>query len=231
MFFHSVNAYDYVDSRTGHVNIHVDLCSYKGTYVPYREYNLSNIIDPAGPFQDGTLTRYELAGVDAVDSTSNPGIATVAAVIAGVPSELPRIAKSASMDPNYRYVYFTAGNGGPSPGTAVPIGRLSGRSDIKEVQAAFFGCLAKSDWKTGEHKIWQPENGESCPCEPVFIQRPGATEEDDGIVLTIVVDRVGTHSILVALDGKTFEEVARAELPHVYSLGPHGSFVEGRFGL
>jgi torulene dioxygenase len=135
------------------------------------------------------------------------------------------------MDPNYRYVYFTAGNGGPSPGTAVPIGRLSKSNAVKEVHAAFFGCLAKSDWKTGSHKIWQPENGESCPCEPVFIQRPGATEEDDGIVLTIVVDREGTHSILVALDGSTFEEVARAELPQVYSLGPHGSFVEGQFGV
>src|SRR5688572_31837869 len=45
-------------------------------------------------------------------------------------------------------------------------------------------------------------------CEPVFVQRPGATEEDDGIVLTIVINREGTHSILVALDGSTFEEVA-----------------------
>ena len=62
------------------------------------------------------------------------------------------------------------------------------------------------------------------------MQRPGAVEEDDGVVLTIVVDRQGTHSILIALDGKSFEEVARAHLPQVYALGPHGSFVEGVFG-
>ncbi|KAL6416054.1 retinal pigment epithelial membrane family protein [Ilyonectria robusta] len=228
MFFHSVNAYDYVDASTGELNIHVDLCSYQGTYIPYREYNLSNIVDPAGPFQDGTLVRYELADVERADPEV-PGRVTVAAAIAGVASELPRIAKSASMVPGYRYVYFTAGNGGASPGTAVPIGRLG--NGMKAVQAAFFGSIAKSDWLTGTYKRWQPENGESCPCEPVFIQRPGATEEDDGVVLTIVINREGTHSILVALDGKTFEEVARADMPQVYALGPHGSFVEGSFGL
>lgn len=228
MFFHSVNAYDYVDNSTGSVNIHVDLCSYDGTYVPYREYNLSNIVDPAGPYQDGTLVRYELSGVDSADPAV-PKRYTVAAAIPGVAAELPRISKDASMMPGYRYVYFTAGNGGVSPGTSVPIGRLG--NGLKVVQAAFFGSLAKSDWKTGTFKRWQPENGESCPCEPVFIQRPGATEEDDGVVLTIVINREGTHSILIALDGKTFEEVARAEMPQVYSLGPHGSFIEGPFGF
>lgn len=61
------------------------------------------------------------------------------------------------------------------------------------------------------------------------MQRPGATEEDDGVVLTIVINREGAHSILVALDGRTFEETARANLPQAYALGPHSSFVEGRF--
>lgn len=228
MFFHSVNGYDYVDPQTGAVNIHVDLCSYEEAYSPYCEYSFSNIVDPARPFQDGTLVRYELAAVDQADP-ARMGRVTVAASIPGMPSELPRIAKSASMVPGYRYVYCTAGNGGPSPGTAVPIGRLG--TGLKVVQAAFFSSLAKSDWKTGTFKKWQPDNGESCPCEPVFVQRPGATEEDDGVVLTIVIDREGTHSILVALDGKTFEEIARADMPQVYALGPHGSFVEGDFGL
>jgi torulene dioxygenase len=228
MFFHSVNAYDYTDPASGRTNIHVDLCSYKDDYIPYREYNFSNIVDPARPYQDGTLTRYELAGVDNT-SPSETGRVTVAAAIPGMASELPRIAKSASAVPGYRYVYCTSGNGGAAPGTAVPIGRLG--SGLKVVQAAFFGSLAKSDWKSGTFKTWQPQDGESCPCEPVFVQRPGATDEDDGVVLTIVIDREGTRSILVALDGASFEEVARAYLPQVYALGPHGSFVEGAFGV
>lgn len=224
MFFHSVNAYDYLDSATGHINIHVDLCSYEDEYIPYRDYSLSNVVDPAGPYQDGTLTRYELAAVNTMDS-SRVGRVTVAAAIPGMAAELPRIAKSASMDPSYRFVYCTAGNGAASPGTTVPIGRMG--NGLKVVQAAFFGSLAKSDWQTGTFKRWQPEDGESCPCEPVFVQRPGAVEEDDGLVLTIVINKEGTHSVLIALDGKTFKEVARAVMPQVYALGPHGSFIEG----
>lgn len=228
MFFHSVNAYDFADPATGRTTVHVDLCSYKDDYIPYREYNFSNIVDPAGSYQDGTLTRYELADVGAFP-LSTTGRVTVAAAIPNMPAELPRIAKSASAVPGYRYVYCTSGNGGASPGTAVPIGRLG--NGLKVVQAAFFGRLAKSDWATGTFKVWQPADGESCPCEPVFVQRPGAGDEDDGVVLTIVVDREGTRSVLVALDGATFEEVARAYLPQVYALGPHGSFIEGAFGV
>jgi torulene dioxygenase len=223
MFFHSVNAYDYIDEVTGDINVHVDLCSYEGDYIPYREYCLSNVVDPARPFMDGTLVRYELASINNATPEKH-GRVTVAQSIPGIPMELPRISKSVSMKPGYRYVYATGGNGGASPGTEVPIGRLG--NGLKCVQAAFFGCIAKTDWLTGTYLKWQPENGESCPCEPVFIERPGATEEDDGLVLTIIIDRKGRHSVLVALDGRTLTEVARADMPQVYGIGPHGSFIE-----
>lgn len=223
MFFHSVNAYDYRDPATGDVNIHVDLCSYEDDFVPYCEYTLSNVVDPAKPFQDGTLVRYELASVD----KANLDIverATVAQAIPGVAMELPRINKYMSMNPNYRYVYATGGNAGASPGTEVPIGRLG--NGVKVVQAAFFSCIVKTDWKSGKWIKWQPADGESCPCEPIFIGRPSAAEEDDGVVLTIVINKKGTHSILVALRGSDLTELARAEMPQVYGIGPHGSFIE-----
>jgi torulene dioxygenase len=178
---------------------------------------------------DGTLVRYKLSNLGAHQDLEKRGRVIVDSAIPGVPAELPRIAKDWSMRPDYRYVYFTAGNGGPSPGTKVPIGKYG--NGLKAVHSAFFGCLAKSDWKTGTFVKWQPDNGDSCPCEPVFIGRPGAEDEDDGIVLTIVINREGTHSDLVALDGKTFKEVARATMPQVYGMGPHGSFVEGDFGV
>jgi torulene dioxygenase len=224
MFFHSINGYDYVDKTTRDVNLHIDLCSYEGDYIPYREYNLSNVLDPGRPFMDGTLVRYELSAVGKANA-SKIQRATVAQAIPGVPMELPRIRKDMSMVPGYRYVYACAGNGGPSPGTEVPIGRYG--TGIKTVQAAFFGSIGKTDWLTGKFIRWQPEDGESCPCEPVFVSRPGSIEEDDGVVLTIVIDRKGTKSILVALSGKDLKEVARADMPQVYALGPHGSFIEG----
>ncbi|CAN9432091.1 unnamed protein product [Alternaria alternata] len=229
-FFHTANAYDYVDPKTGHTNVHVDIASYKADHYPYNEYAISNVINPLKPYQVGRLVRYELAAVD----TKDPAIVargTVKAAIPDMMAELPRISKPASMDPNYRYVYGVSGNGVSAPGTQVPIGRLGNGVSNGITHASFYGHLFKSDWQTGTFKSWVPQHGESCPTEPIFIQRPGATEEDDGIVITITINREGTHSILVGLDGRTFEEVARADMPQVYSLGPHGSFVEGDFGL
>ncbi|KAH8588843.1 carotenoid oxygenase [Bisporella sp. PMI_857] len=223
MFFHSVNGYDFVD-ESGNVNIYIDLCSYVSGHGPYNEYSISNIIDPAAPFMDGTLIRYELAAINKATLAKIERV-TVAQAIEGVAMELPRIRKDMSMKPGYRYVYATGGNGGASPGTEVPIGRFG--TGIKVVQAAFFGSIAKTDWLTGKFIKWQPEDGESCPCEPIFVANPNGTEEDDGVVLTIVINRKGTKSILIALDGKDLKEVARADMPQVYALGPHGSFIEG----
>ena len=149
---------------------------------------------------------------------------TIAKSITGVVGDVPRIAKSASMKPGYRYIYLATDFGGPCPGTEFPLGKLG--DGIKVPQAALFAGLAKTDWHTGKVSRWQLPDGESCPCEPIFIQRPGAAEEDDGVVLTIVINREGTHSVLVALDGKTFQELARAPMPQVYAIAPHGTFVE-----
>ncbi|KAG6989473.1 Carotenoid isomerooxygenase [Fusarium oxysporum f. sp. conglutinans] len=227
-FFHIGNAYDYIDPKTGDVNIHVDIVSYREEHYPYMDYSISNLLDPKKPLQNGTLVRYQMDSVNKADPAKICR-GSVASAIAGLPCELPRVSKPASMDPNYRYTYGISGIGASAPGTEVPIGRLS--NGLGAVHPTVYGSLFKSDWKTGLFKLWTPSNGESCPTEPIFIQRPGATEEDDGIVITITINREGTHSILVGLDGKTFKEVARADMPQVYALGPHGSFVEGDFGL
>lgn len=49
-------------------------------------------------------------------------------------------------------------------------------------------------------------------------------DEDDGVVLSIVAAAEG-GSFLLVLDAKSFEEVARAQLPHGIPHGFHGCFV------
>ncbi|GFO41127.1 retinoid isomerohydrolase, partial [Plakobranchus ocellatus] len=50
--------------------------------------------------------------------------------------------------------------------------------------------------------------------EPVFLARPGATREDDGVVLsTMIAFNSSVQSYLVILDAITFTEIARASLP------------------
>lgn len=62
VFFHSVNAYDYIDKATSDQDIHVDLRSFEGDHRPYREYRLSKVVGPAQAFMDGTTSPLRVSG-------------------------------------------------------------------------------------------------------------------------------------------------------------------------
>merc|ERR1719240_773944 len=53
------------------------------------------------------------------------------------------------------------------------------------------------------------------PSEPIFIPRPGATEEDDGVVLTVMLDGAARASYLLVLNASTMETIATAYSPVV----------------
>ena len=54
--------------------------------------------------------------------------------------------------------------------------------------------------------------------------RPGATEEDDGVVIVIAFDGVTELSYLLLLDGQTFETVAEARLDTYIPMSIHGNW-------
>lgn len=57
--------------------------------------------------------------------------------------------------------------------------------------------------------------------EPVFVPRPDGDREDDGVVLTVALDRTAGHSTLLVLDAD-LTELARAPLPHAVPFDFHG---------
>ncbi|XP_062099620.1 carotenoid cleavage dioxygenase 8 homolog B, chloroplastic [Humulus lupulus] len=73
-----------------------------------------------------------------------------------------------------------------------------------------------------EAKNWYQEG--AVPSEPYFVARPGATEEDDGVVISMVSEKNGGGYALL-LDGSTFEEIARAKFPYGLPYGLHGCWV------
>jgi beta,beta-carotene 9',10'-dioxygenase len=74
--------------------------------------------------------------------------------------------------------------------------------------------------RTSQH--WQEEG--TFPGEPVFVASPEAQDEDDGVVLSVVLDGRRGTSFLLVLDAHTLEELARASVPHHIPFGFHGSF-------
>ncbi|XP_074593097.1 carotenoid-cleaving dioxygenase, mitochondrial-like [Brevipalpus obovatus] len=69
--------------------------------------------------------------------------------------------------------------------------------------------LMKCDTLKKRQKIWF--QNDYYPSEPIFVPKPGSTEEDDGVVLSYVVSEVDEHDgFLLLLDGISFQEIGRA---------------------
>ncbi|KAH8887897.1 carotenoid cleavage dioxygenase 1 [Thozetella sp. PMI_491] len=84
--------------------------------------------------------------------------------------------------------------------------------------------LVKTDLTTREAIYWNNEQGHT-PGEAVFIPRPGGMEEDDGVLLSVVLDGANRTSYLVCLDAATMKELGRAEVGCAVGLGFHGTHV------
>jgi len=93
----------------------------------------------------------------------------------------------------------------------------------------FFNQLVKVDVRAKTARTWY-EDG-CYPGEPVFVAAPDATGEDEGVVLSVVLDGKQGHSFLLVLDAASFTELARAEVPHHIPFGFHGIYTRGVAGV
>jgi torulene dioxygenase len=73
-----------------------------------------------------------------------------------------------------------------------------------------------------QHLLW--EEHAHTPGEAIFVPDPARAEEDDGVLLTVVLNGRTGSSFLLVLDAKTMTEVARAEMDWAVPFGFHGTF-------
>lgn len=113
--------------------------------------------------------------------------------------EMPTMNK-AYMTSAYRYVYGLAVSGD-----------------------CYFNTIIKSDVVSGQAKQWsQPY---CYPSEAVFIARPNAQSEDDGVLVSVIFDASEQVSSLVIIDAKDMNMLARVRLSHSIPFLGHGMFV------
>lgn len=120
--------------------------------------------------------------------------------LADVPLELPRINSARCAGKPYRYLW----------GTGI------------EVEGDFLDSIVKIDLETGAVATWHQVG--LYPGEPVFVPSPTAKCEDDGVLLSVVVDIANDRSFLLVLHAGTHAELARAETPHTIPFHFHGAF-------
>jgi carotenoid cleavage dioxygenase-like enzyme len=112
--------------------------------------------------------------------------------------ELPRISYRARNGRDYRYVYAVGQRG----------------SGVDQ--------LLKVDVRDRSTSVWH-EDG-CYPGEPVFVPSPDSSAEDEGAILSVVLDSARERSFLLVLDAGDMTELARAEAPHHIPFGFHGDF-------
>lgn len=82
--------------------------------------------------------------------------------------------------------------------------------------------IAKFDNTTQNSIFWEREG--HTPGEAIFIADPNGKNEDDGVLLTVVLDGYVERSYLLVLRAKDLSEMGRAEVPGPVAFGFHGAF-------
>jgi carotenoid cleavage dioxygenase-like enzyme len=190
--FHHINAYEINEKDPSKHELFIDLCSYspKGFEIDSFNYDESDEEQILKFNQKAKATPRRIR-VPLFDKRSdNEKIyCEIKDIASNVNLELPTINYAKFNAKPYNYAYG--------------IGSIRDPYSIVKINV--------NNYNDGKQAIIKTGNRVILPSEPIFVEKPNATSEDDGVVLTQVIG--DKYDSLVVLDAKTLEEVAIAELP------------------
>ncbi|KKY28681.1 putative carotenoid cleavage dioxygenase [Phaeomoniella chlamydospora] len=221
--FHTINAYEetkIMDDGTKQLDIIADLSAYENLDVLKRFY-LENLMsdspaarsfcDPSNVRCRPSIWRFRLPDINRnPKKPTSPSAADVLFKIEKRNSlELPTINPKTSTR-KHRYAYGVYDTG----------------------KSSFVDGILKFDFETLTTRKWSVF-GQTAG-EPIFVPNPEAAEDDDednGVLLSVVLDGIGGKSYLLVLDAKNLEEIGRARMKGPVGFGFHGThfpYVGGR---
>ena len=176
--------------------IALDIVTYPDAEVIERTYFKALFAEDGGALPASHLVRYEVP-------IRGDGALMPPRQLAAPAFEMPVMHPGLHGKP-YRYVY---GYGFDAPGDF--------NDRLYKVDTAASPADAVQEWHVP-----------GCyPSEPIFVPRPSASAEDDGVVLSVIFDANAGSTFLLVLDGTSFTELARAAVPHAIPYGLHGRYV------
>ena len=190
--FHHINAFEINEKDPSKHELFIDLCSYspKGFEIDsfnYDETDEEQILR----FTEKAKSTPRRIRVPLFDKRSNNEkiYCEIKDIASNTNIELPTINYSKYNAKPYSYAYG--------------IGSIRDPYSIVKINVNNFNDGKQAIIKTGNRVI--------LPSEPIFVERPDAKSEDDGVILTQVIG--DKYDSLVVLDAKTLDEIAIAELP------------------
>jgi beta,beta-carotene 9',10'-dioxygenase len=190
-------AFHHVNAYDDGDEVVVDLCAFEDAGVIEDLY--LERLRAGKPVAAAALTRFRLRTSDRSVSRER---------LADSDIELPRINYARCNERPYRYVW-----------------------GVRNGPAGWFEGIVKVDTVERSTLSW---SAPGCYAgEPVFVARPASSPEaaaqgeDDGVLLSVVLDAGAGTSFLLVLDARDLSELARAEAPHHIPFGFHGQFARG----
>lgn len=215
--FHTVNAWEeQQDGNEETVDIVCELVEFKNTDILHRFYydnlvseghGVESFCKTRGANTAASLTRYKLAGVPLTAKESKPSKSTKVAIAKRImciasprAGDLPRVNPRYAQKP-HRFVWSLVDRG----------------------KSSFIDGIVKTDTKTETALIW--ELARHTPGEPIFVPAPDGKDEDEGVLLSVVLDGTVGLSYLLCLDARTMREIGRAGVGKPVGIGFHGLHV------
>ncbi|WEW54616.1 oxidoreductase [Emydomyces testavorans] len=218
--FHTANAFEEPSSSVEGKDIIVDLVIYNNLDC-LKQFYFENLISAspsaaasaANSTYTTRLTRFRLPSVPVPDSNQKQ---MPKKTVIEFQANLDEILELPTVNPRYvtrphRYIYGVKHTG----------------------NSTFFDGLIKYDTVTRKPTYWNRHSQSAG--EPIFIPRrstgntsgnaPEEFDEDDGVLLSVVLDGTTGKSYLLVLDAKTMTEVARAGMNGAVGFGFHGTHV------
>ena len=214
--FHSINAYEEVNSN-GDIDIVADVVTYPNLDIINRLY-IDNLLSTSPEAEASaqlescmaSLKRFSLPSVPptgihhASTQSKRPTYLQASTLFTLPPSLTPELPTTSPLVPTqkHKYIYGVVHSG----------------------KSSLFESLVKLNVQDQTAIYWQ-EHGHTAG-EPIFVPNPdGDGSEDDGVLLTVVLDGPEGKSYLLVLDAKDLREMGRAHVDGVVGFGFHGTFV------
>lgn len=218
-YFHSINSFEERDEKTGSMNVYCDLIEYRSTEVIHA-FEMDVLLQNNGATKNfwgneernrnclARLVRWEFK-IPKLDAPTTDMSTTRLVANKVLEIKAPHAGELPTINPDYatkkhRYVYSLANRG----------------------YSTLFDSIVKTDLVTRETTFWDGPKGHT-PGEAVFVPRPeprygGVMEEDNGVLLSVVLDGINKTSYLLCLEASSMKELGRAECPFAIGFGFHG---------
>lgn len=209
--FHTVNAWQEPQSQDpSQTDIFCDIIQYPNLDTLHRLYYQNFVSTGSGVANfsgresvQQSLVRYRLSSIPTASAPIksftkvNPQAEKVLVIPSPLIGDLPTINPSYSRQ-KHRFVYTLVDRG----------------------HSSFIDGIGKTDTETKDVFYWERKN--HTPGEAIFVADPEGRGEDEGVLLSVVLDGDRGSSYLVCLDARTMTEVGRADVGGVVGLGFHG---------